>query len=296
MTEQVTEPTTEGGVVLEDSEQDQARMRELDERIEAQGGVGTEDVGTRGAFGSAKTMVEKARTELGYRETGTNDTKYNRWLGAIGGYPDGGFGYPWCHAFQSWCLENSDNAGAGPKTAGCAAGVKWFTDRGRFGQTPHVGDLVYYGAGGGTHVELVVGVTPTTIQTIGGNTSGVGVDGTAFFNGDGVYQKTVQRTSRIFGYGSPQYSVDAVPASAGAKGAGGGAAGPKLVKPMTSVRSIKEQQVAVNSLGYTPPLDTDGEWGPKTEAGVKWLQTAIGVGSDGQWGQGTESAFKSFDR
>ena len=54
--------------------------------------------------------------------------------------------------------SNSDNADAGPKTASCPAGVKWFSDRGRFGQTPHVGDLVYYGPGGGTHVELVVGV------------------------------------------------------------------------------------------------------------------------------------------
>ena len=57
-------------------------MRELDERIEAQGGVGTDDdVGTRGGFGSAATMVAKAQAELGYRETGENDTKYNRWLG-----------------------------------------------------------------------------------------------------------------------------------------------------------------------------------------------------------------------
>ena len=63
---------------------------------------------------------------------------------------------------------------------------------------------------------------------------------------------------------------------------------------MTDVRPIKQQQIGVNSLGYTPPLDTDGEWGPKTEAGVKWLQTHIGVESDGQWGQGTEKAFKAF--
>jgi hypothetical protein len=288
----MTERTTEdGGVVLEDSERDRARMRELDERIEAQGGVGTDDdLGTRGGFGSAATMVAKAQAELGYRETGENDTKYNRWLGPISGYGSGGFGYPWCHAFQSWCLANSDNADAGPKTASCPAGVKWFTDHGRFGQVTHVGDLVYYGPGGGTHVELVIGVTPTQIVTIGGNTSGMGLGGAAFFNGDGVYQKTVERTSRIFGYGSPQYAIDAVPSSAPVKGA----AGPKAVKPLTDVRSIEQQQIGVNSLGYTPPLDTDGEWGQKTEAGVKWLQTHIGVPSDGQWGQGTEKAFKAF--
>ena len=75
-------------MIVEDDAQAQARMRELDERIEAQGGVGTEDdFGTRGGFGSATTMIDKARAELGYRETGENDTKYNRWLGAIAGLP-----------------------------------------------------------------------------------------------------------------------------------------------------------------------------------------------------------------
>ena len=66
------------------------------------------------------------------------------------------------------------------------------------------------------------------------------------------------------------------------------------MKPITTVRSIKQQQEAVNGLGHTPPLDVDGEWGPKTEAGVKWLQKKIGVGVDGQWGNDTEKAFRAF--
>jgi hypothetical protein len=299
MTDQLTEPATEGAVVLEDTEEDQARMRELDERIE-QAGIESEapDTGTRGGFGSAQTMIAEARKHLGYRETGTNDTKFNRWLGKIPGYAHDGYGYPWCHAFISYCLGNSDNAEAGPRTAGCLAGVAWFNQRGRLSSTPHIGDIVYYGSGGGTHVELVVGITPTTIQTIGGNTSG-SVGGSAFFNGDGVYEKTVQRTSRIHGYGQPNYSIDAVPAA----GPGGGAAkaattpaAPKLVTPMTSVRPIKAQQKAVNALGYTPALEVDGEWGPKTQAGVKWLQKKIGATQDAEWGQETERLFKAFPK
>ena len=270
-------------------------MRELDERIEAQGGtVGSDDdTGTRGGFGSAATMIAEARKHLGYQEKGDNDTIFNRWLGPIGGYGSDGFGYPWCHAFVSYCLGHSDNADAGPRTAGCSIGVAWFTQRGRLSQTPHVGDIVYYGPGGGTHVELVVGVAASTIQTIGGNTSGT-VDGKAFFNGDGVYEKTVQRTSRIFGYGSPQYSVDAVPAGKSGTGAQPGVPAGGTVKPITTVRSIEHQQEAVNGLGHTPPLDVDGEWGPKTEAGVKWLQKKIGVAVDGQWGNDTETAFRAF--
>ena len=153
-----------------------------------------------------------------------------------------------------------------------------------------MGDLVYYGPGGGTHVELVVGVSGRSIQTIGGNTSG-SLDGKAFFNGDGVYQKTVQRTSRIFGYGHPEFSSGAAP-SGGGGGAPAQAKGP--VKPITSIRSIRQQQDAVNGLGHKPPLDADGEWGPKTEAGVKWLQKKVGVGRRRRVGERNGAALHGF--
>lgn len=294
MTDQMTEQVIddEDAIVLEETEQDRERMDKLDERIREQGGIEpTEpDTATRGGFGTAATMIAEAKKHLGFRETGNNDTKFNRWLGKIGGYPHDGFGYPWCHAFVSYCLWHSDNADCGPRTAGCAMGVDWFKQRGRFSQTPHVGDIVYYGKGGGTHVEIVVGVGPNSIQTIGGNTSG-SLDGVTFFNGDGVYQKTVQRGSRIFGYGHPQYSSGAAtPGSGGGTATGAPAA---KLKPMTSVRSIKQQQEAVNALGHTPKLDVDGEWGPKTAAGVKWLQKKLGCDVDGEWGPTTEKLFKA---
>lgn len=159
---------------------------------------------------SIDKVINAARGEIGYRERGTNDTKFNHWLGRIPGYPAGGFGYPWCHSFVSWCLDQGGEAKAGPRTAGCEVGVSWFRARGRYGRTPHVGDLVYYGAGGGTHVELVVAVTSSTITTIGGNTSGS--LGGAYFNGNGVYRKVVSRSSsRIHGYGRPVYSTPSPP-------------------------------------------------------------------------------------
>ena len=99
----------------------------------------------------------------------------------------------------------------------------------------------------------------------------------------------MQRTSRIFGYGRPAYS------SGGGVPSGGGkpTAAPKKVKP-TTPRAIRAQQEAVNSLGFKPKLDVDGEWGPKTEAGVKWLQKKIGAAVDGEWGNATERLFKAF--
>ena len=290
MSEQTVEPAAGDGppVILEDSEEDRARMRTLEERIQEQGGIEpTEpEKTTRGGLGSAKSMIAEARKHLGYREKGENDTKFNRWLGRIGGYPAGGFGYPWCHSFVSHCLAHSNNANAGPRTAGCESGVGWFEQRGRFSSEPHAGDLVYYGPKGGTHVELVIGVTGSTIQTIGGNTSG-SIDGTTFFNGNGVYQKTVQRSSRIFGYGRPAYGSAAVPS---------GTATGATVTPITTIRSVRQQQNAANGLGYKPQLDVDGEWGPKTEKGVKWLQKKVGGGVDGQWGDETERLYAAFQK
>ncbi|MFB6906837.1 peptidoglycan-binding protein [Streptomyces bacillaris] len=65
-------------------------------------------------------------------------------------------------------------------------------------------------------------------------------------------------------------------------------------KGMSSVRSIASQQKAVNDLGHTPKLDVDGVFGPRTEAGVKWLQTRAGVPADGLWGPATEAAYRDL--
>ncbi|MGW4234265.1 peptidoglycan recognition protein family protein [Streptomyces sp. NPDC004980] len=63
---------------------------------------------------------------------------------------------------------------------------------------------------------------------------------------------------------------------------------------LTSIRSVASQQRAVNSLGHTPALDVDGSFGPRTEAGVKWLQAKVGTPADGMWGPGTEAAYNTY--
>ncbi len=201
--------------VIEDDPAEEARQEALAEAIrehgDPQGEPVEEEGGLEAAAGSAATMIAEARKHVGYRETGDNDTKFNRWLGKIPGYPHGGFGYPWCSSFLSYCLAHSQNAAAGPRTAGCPAGVAWFRSRKRFGARPKVGDFVYYGPGGKTHVELVAAVGATTITTIGGNTGG-SIGGT-YFNGDGVYEKTVARSSpAIHGFGRPSYGAAGGPA------------------------------------------------------------------------------------
>ncbi len=163
-------------------------------------------------------LVTEARKELsshiGYQESGNNNTPFNREFGRIPGYPHDGFGYPWCHSFLSVSLKRIGmTAGVTfPYTAGCEAGVAWFKARKRFGSTPRAGAFVYFGPGGGTHVEWVEKVTDTSIVTIGGNTSGALAG--QYFNGDGVYRKTISRSSsRIYGYGYPNYEEDDMPSA-----------------------------------------------------------------------------------
>ncbi|TDC78116.1 peptidoglycan-binding domain-containing protein [Streptomyces hainanensis] len=62
----------------------------------------------------------------------------------------------------------------------------------------------------------------------------------------------------------------------------------------TDVRPVSYQQRAVNTLGHRPPLDVDGEFGPLTDAGVRWLQRLVGVPDDGLWGPTTERAHQSY--
>ena len=162
MTDQLAEPTAGEAVVLEDSEQDQARMRELDERIEAQGGPSSRryDVRHEGRLrlgGDDDRRGEEApRLPRDGRRTTRSSTDGSGPSAATGRAASG---TPGATRSSRTAWGTPTTRTRDPRTAGCATGVAWFTQRGRLSQTPHVGDIVYYGPGGGTHVELVVGVS-----------------------------------------------------------------------------------------------------------------------------------------
>ena len=69
---------------------------------------------------------------------------------------------------------------------------------------------------------------------------------------------------------------------------------PGAPAPGGGSRSMADIQRAVNGLGYTPPLDVDGLDGPKTQAGVKWLQERVGASADGVWGPETERLYTAY--
>ncbi len=55
---------------------------------------------------------------------------------------------------------------------------------------------------------------------------------------------------------------------------------------------VANVQAKVNAMGYTPALKVDGQYGPLTQAGVKWAQTKLGISSDGIIGDQTLAAMK----
>src|SRR5690606_41878822 len=72
------------------------------------------------------------------------------------------------HGLHSFPTRRSSDL---PLTASCLSQVSWGRRHGRFFTKPKVGDLVMFGPGGGTRVEIGGKVSGTTITTIGGNTS-----------------------------------------------------------------------------------------------------------------------------
>lgn len=240
---------------------------------------------------STTAAIKAAKDEIGYRESGTNSTKFNRWLGKIPGYPHDGYGYPWCASFMGWVADKAGGrAGVDyPRTAGCATSVAWFKKRGRWHSTPKVGDWVHYGPGGSTHVELVVAVGSKTITTVGGNTSG-SLSG-RYYNGDGVYQKSVARNAdRIYGYGRPAYSgtpstpapkPPPKPTTQAPKWPGRYLTQP----PVMTGADVKTWQKQMKARGWD--IDTDGAYGPDSEEICRAFQKEKGLGVDGVVGPKT---------
>lgn len=140
----------------------------------------------------AKDIIDVAIGELGYKEQGSNHTKYGKWIGADG--------LAWCHSFVSWCAYKAGaSTSVFPKTASTDVGMAWFKKKGRFKAkgkyTPKRGDVVYFKTGR-SHVGLVEKVKGNTLHTIEGNTS------------DKVARRTYSLNDpTITGYGVPAYTT-----------------------------------------------------------------------------------------
>ena len=135
-------------------------------------------------------VVEIARQEIGYQESGNNDTKYGKWYGLNNN--------PWCAMFVSWCFAQAGqikqvSASTKKGFASCDAGLKWFVKHNKtipIGQA-QPGDIAFFQFDDDAqpdHVGIVIrNDGKKFLWCIEGNTSGDKRGSQA--NGDGVYRK-----------------------------------------------------------------------------------------------------------
>jgi len=148
-------------------------------------------------------VVDAAKSQLNYRETGNNDTIFGKWYGLNNN--------PWCAMFVSWCY---DQAGLVSKVAAqtkkgfasCDAGLKWFTKKNKIvpvGQA-QAGDLVFFQFDKDAQADHV-GICASNdgkgfLMVYEGNTSGDSKGSQS--NGDGVFLKK-RSYSLIMGVARP---------------------------------------------------------------------------------------------
>ena len=149
------------------------------------------------------SVVDIAKSQLNYRETGNNDTIFGKWYGLNNN--------PWCAMFVSWCY---DQAGLVSKVAAqtkkgfasCDAGLKWFTKKNKIvpvGQA-QAGDLVFFQFDKDAQADHV-GICASNdgkgfLMVYEGNTSGDSKGSQS--NGDGVFLKK-RSYSLIMGVARP---------------------------------------------------------------------------------------------
>jgi cell wall-associated NlpC family hydrolase len=149
------------------------------------------------------SVVDIAKSQLNYRETGNNDTIYGKWFGLNN--------QPWCAMFVSWCY---DQAGLVSKVAAqtkkgfasCDAGLKWFTKKNKIvpvGQA-QPGDLVFFQFDKDAQADHV-GICASNdgkgfLMVYEGNTSADSKGSQS--NGDGVFLKK-RSYSLIMGVARP---------------------------------------------------------------------------------------------
>jgi hypothetical protein len=148
-------------------------------------------------------VIDAAKGELGYQETGNNNTKYGKWYGLNN--------QPWCAMFVSWCFAEANlsqliAAQTKKGFASCDAGLKWFAKRGKIvpvGQAKP-GDIAFFqfdDDAQADHVGIVVkNDGKKFLWCIEGNTSGDTKGSQS--NGDGVYTKK-RAYSLIMGVARP---------------------------------------------------------------------------------------------
>lgn len=151
-------------------------------------------------------IVDIALSQVGTKEKGINEVKYNDWY--YGKHTVGG-SFPWCAAFISWCANQAGiPSNVIKKTASVTEMMNFFKETNRFhpkgsGYIPKAGDILIQKSGGASHTGIVISADASGFDTVEGNAS------------DQVKTKHYSYTdNKLTGFGSPNYSgnpMDGVP-------------------------------------------------------------------------------------
>lgn len=144
-----------------------SKGQDIFKKLAARGGVDSQSVG--GAPGdtvpSSGDWITIAESQLGYKETGKNQTKYGQWFGMNG--------QPWCAMFVSWCLAQAGVQGI--KSAAVSGLLSQAQAQGRFmpkgTYVPGRGDIFLNKSNGQSHTGFVTGASDSAFTTIEGNYS-----------------------------------------------------------------------------------------------------------------------------
>lgn len=215
-------------------------------------------------------LLSIAEAEVGTHEGANNSTKYGDEMHAL--QPRNmDKNAAWCDAFVDWCiLKTCQHFGKGADTARAVLcgdfddytynSVALYKKAGRWSQTPHRGDQIFFGGSG--HTGIVTFVGSGVIKTIEGN------------KGDEVRRCSYSTSSpSIIGYGHPRFDLITGTVTA---------ADMPLIKRGSTGSAVLQLQKLLNKLGYG--LEEDGSFGPATDAAVRAYQKAHGLEVDGEVG------------
>lgn len=158
-------------------------------------------------------LVEFAKSQIGYKETGKNITKYSAYFEDTdfynGSKGDGKtWGAEWCDIFVDYCFCNVFGMEKGremlyqPKKsagAGCKYSAGYYKSAGRWHTSPEVGDQIFFYVGGDiNHTGIVTKVAEGKVFTVEGNADNAVKE-----------HKFALDNKKIAGYGRPRWNEEA---------------------------------------------------------------------------------------
>lgn len=220
--------------------------------------------------------ISIAESYLGYHEGANNKTIFGDTMHKI--QPSNmDANAAWCDAFVDFVIfKTCEHFGKGAETARMVLcgdfddytynSVALYKKAGRWSNTAHRGDQIFFGGSG--HTGMVESVNGGTVHTIEGN------------KGDEVRRGSYSTSSpSIIGYGRPRYDLITGKITA---------ADMPLVKKGSKGDAVKRLQEMLNAKGYK--LNVDSDFGPATDAAVRAYQKANHLEVDGEVGPKTWSS------